>query len=141
MGLGFLNGQAGDLFQHLQLALFDGGDFFLLLLQLLQLLAELFLLGLDIFILPVDGLFLLLDAALLLLDLGAALLTFLFIFGPGAENFFPGLYDGFAFFGFCGLDGVVDDLLCFILGTADLFFCNFFPIKITCKNTCGGDNK
>ena len=137
LGLGFLHRQAGDLLQHFKLAVFQRFQLGLLLVQGLQLLAELFLLGFDAFGLALQSFFLLLDAALLLLDFGPALLAFPLVFTAGAENFFAGFHHGFPLFGFCGFDGFVDDAFCFILGTADLFFSNFFTIKISCENACG----
>ena len=140
LGLGLLDGQTGDLFQHFQLAGLEGGHLFPLLVQLLELLGELFFLGFDALILAVQGFFLLLDAAFLLLNFGAALLALALVFGAGAEDLLPRFHHRFTFFGLRGLDGVVDDPFCFILGTADFLFCNFFSIEITCENSSGGND-
>ena len=82
----------------------------------------------DGFVLSVQLLFFLLHPALLLLHVAPALFDLFVGFCPDLEHFFPGLYHSFALFGLSSLDGVVENARCLFFGTANLFFCNFFPV-------------
>ena len=98
VGLGLLHGEAGDLFQHLQLAFLDKSHFLLLRFHSGDLVAQRLALLLDRVGLAVEGFFLLLQAAFLLLDLGAARLFLPLIFGAGFVYFFLCLDESFTLF-------------------------------------------
>ena len=127
VGLGLLHGEAGDLFQHFQLALFDQGHFRLLGFHGRDLVGQ----GLALFLqgvgLAVQGLLLLLKAAFLLLHLAAALLFFPLVLGAASVYFFLCLYESFSLLALGTFNGVVQDLTGLFLGVGDIALGVLFP--------------
>ena len=97
VSLGLFNGEAGDLFQHFELALLDHRHFLLLGVHggdlAVEVIALLFY-GID---LAVKIFFLLLQAAFLLLQLGTACLFLPLVFGAAFVYFFLCLDESFTF--------------------------------------------
>ena len=131
IGLCLLLAQTGDLFQHFQLALFDGCDLFLLRLHVGDLLGEvLFLLFVDVQLF-VERLFLLLQTALLFLQLASAFFEFLFVLGTRFMDLFLCFKQHFALLVLAALDGFIDDAFCLFLGAADLFLSDVLAVCYT----------
>ena len=130
----FVAGHAGDLFQLFQLLRLDAGQLFLFLLGCFQLTGQLFILAVERVALLVKRFLALNQAALELLGLIAALLQLAIGFGALSVDFILGFQNGFAFFGFTGFDGFVDDACRFGLGGADLLFCNALAVQETDDN-------
>ena len=86
--LGFLHGVAGDLFEHVELALLDELDLLLLGVGFLELAVEGLGLLFERFGLAVEIFFLLLETALLLGNFVAALFYFAVALGAGAMDLF-----------------------------------------------------
>ena len=128
VGLGLVHGVAGDLLQHLELALLDELYFLLLGFGLGDLLVE----GLGLFLkrigLAVERFFLLLEPALLLGELRAALLDLALIFVAALVYLLAGLHQRFALFGLRCLDGLVYDPLGLFLRAGDLALGYLFPV-------------
>jgi len=126
--LGILLRQAADLFEHIELALLDLGDLFLLVLDGGDTLCQiLFLLLVDVQLL-VERFFLLLEAAFLLLQLVSALLVFSFLFGSRFMDLFLGLKQHLALLVLTAADRFVDDALRLFFGAADLLFGDLLAI-------------
>ena len=137
IGFSVLCGQSGDLFQCFQLGCLDlfhflpstvgSGDavlqLFLLFLHGIGLAIQVFLLGLQ--------------TAFLLGEFRAAFLYFLFVKAALFMNFFPGFHQCFALLALSGLERIVDDAGCLLLGGADLFFCCAFAVAIAQEQTQG----
>ena len=119
VGLGLLHGEAGDLLQHLQLALLDQSHLGLLGLHRGDLVGQGLVLLFQGVGLAVQALLLLLKAALLLLQLGPTGLLLPLVLGAAFVYFFLCLYEGFSLFALCTLDRIIDDLLGFFLGVGD----------------------
>ena len=143
VGLGFLNGEAGNLLQHFQLALLDQSDLLLLRLYRGDFIAERVIFLLNRVQLSVQVLFLLLQAALLLLQLGAALLDFPLVFGAAFVYFFLCLYESFSLLALCAFYRLIDDALGFFLGAGDLPLSHLLTVVDTKQKTynCGNRNE
>ena len=126
--LGFLHGVAGDLFQHIELALLDEPDLLLLGIGFLELAVEDIGLLFERFGLAVEIFFLLLETALLLGNFVAALFHFAVALGACAVDLFLRFEQRLALFVFSGFNAFVDDALRFILGAGDLALGNLFPV-------------
>ena len=126
--LGFLHGVAGDLFEHVELALLDELDLLLLGVGFLELAVESLGLLFERFGLAVEIFFLLLETALLLGNFVAALFYFAIALGAGAMDLFLRLEQCLALFVFSGFNAFVDDAFRFILGAGDLALGNLFPV-------------
>ena len=97
INLCFFSAEAGDFFQHLQLALFQGCNFLLLLFDGSDFGIERIRLLLNGVSLAVERFLLLLQAVFLLFQLGTALLFFPFIFGTVFVYFFLCLQESLLF--------------------------------------------
>ena len=142
VGLGFLNGEAGDFLQHFQLALLDQSDLLLLRLYCGDLVAEGVVLLLNGIQLPVQVFFLLLQAALLLLQLGAALLYFPLVLRAAFVYFFLCLYESLSLLALCAFYRLIDDALGLFLGAGDLPLSHLLTVVDTKQKTynCGNRN-
>ena len=142
VGLGFLNGKAGDFFQHFHLALLDQSDLLLLCLYRGDLVAEGVVLLFDRIQLSVQILFLLLQAALLLLQLRAALFHFPLVLGAAFVYFFLCLYESLSLLALCAFYRLIDDALGLFLGAGDLPLSHLLTVVDTKQKTynCGNRN-
>ena len=120
VALGLLHGQAGDLFQQLQLAVLQLVQLLLLRLQLGDAGVDVLLLALQVLQLAVQVLLLGVQPVLLALDLAAAVLDLLVELCAGLEDLLLGLHGGLPLFVLGALDGVVDDAAGLLLSGADL---------------------
>ena len=137
----FLNGKAGNLFEHFKLAALEKSDFFLQGISLCDLFSKSLVLLIEVIVLFVESLFFLLKSALLLLELGAALLDFLFVLSTVLMDFILGLEQSFLLLILSRLYSFVYNALCFILGTADLTFGNLFAIHDADEKCCNNENQ
>ena len=128
-GLGLVHGVAGDLLQHLELALLDEPD---LLLHAPRPGLSFWLRALGLLLkgvgLAVERLLLLLEAALLLGELRAALLDLALVLAAALVYLLAGLDQRFALLGLGGLDGLVDDPLGLLLRAGDLALGDFLAV-------------
>ena len=133
LAAGLVLRQAGDLFQHFELALFDEVDLLLRRLNGSLALAQIVLLALEGVHLLVEGLLLLLKAALLLLKIGAALLDFSLVFGTVFMDLLFCLDEHLALLVFAALDRLIDDPGSLLLRAVDLALGDLFAVRLTGK--------
>ncbi len=127
--LGFLAGQAGDAFQTLQLLLLVLFRFLLAFLNLGETAGQLFVLLLRGVGLPVQRFLFLCQTTFGFLHLTAAFLDFTLEIGTAFVNFFLCLQHRFALFALCGLDGIVNNTLGFLLRAADFLFGDVLAVE------------
>ena len=128
VGLRLVHGVAGDLLEHLELALLDELDLLLLRLGLGDLLVQ----GLGLFlkrvVLAVERLLLLLEPALLLGEFRAPLLDLALVFVAVFVDLLARLDQRLALFRLGGLDGLVYYPLGLLLGARDLTLRYLFAV-------------
>ena len=141
VGLGLLDGEAGDLLQHLHLALLEHRDLLLLGVRSGDLRGQGLVLLVGGVELAVQVLLLLLKAALLLRQLGPALLDFPLILGAVLVYFFFCLNESFSLFALCTLYRVVDNALGFFLSADDLTLGDLFAVHHAEREAGRAQNK
>ena len=129
IGLGLLDGVAGDLLEHLLLGFADGADLILLCFHIGELGVERIGLAVERVVLAVERLLLLLETALLLLQVGAAGFLLALELGAALLDLFLRFNECLALFALGALERVVDDALGFLLGAGDLRLGDLFAVN------------
>ena len=127
----FVAGHAGNLLQLFELFGLNALELVLFLVYGFKLTGQLFVLAVKGIALFVERFFALDQAAFELLGFVAALLQLAVGLAALAMDLVLRFEDGFALFGFSGLDGFVDDACRFCFSGTDLFFRNAFAVLET----------
>ena len=130
------NGEARNLFEHIELAFFNGFSLFKFELGSFQLCGKSLFFLVEVVYFLVNGFFLVLNSAFKAGNLTAAFLDLAFAFGFQFEDLVFCFNDRFFFLGLSGLDGFADYSFCFIFGNSKFLFCDILSIF----NACGKGN-